>query len=254
MVYSIVASKVFGPTDSAADTLTKLAPTTGWLPAKSYHCSKLRVGYGNVVNAKECSGFIHIDVSGVGYFAYAFGNGIGGASNSSNQAAEEIVCSIPIPQGSTVIISVLQAEVSKDVTVSLSLSEGIGPTEMTLAGGGAGIDTSADTELTIAVNAKLSNIKLTPNRSGYIRQIRIAGSGAVDAKAGSAKLVLDVGSYAHPLEFAFGMGPGGATLGAPSPADVINNLAIPVQQNIPIVAKITSAEIILSVSISFSVM
>jgi hypothetical protein len=255
---AICMSKVFGPTDSVADTLTALAPAAGYqFPAgKSFTIVQIRVGKGNVVNAKECSGFISINIPGVvgTPFAFAYGNGIGGATNSNNSAAEDINVNIPVPPNSIVTVLVLDAEAAKNVTVSLMCQQGGGNAAMfTLAAGGAGQDTAAATAYTLTVNAKLLGPNMTPFRGGVIRQIRFAGSGAVDAKAATAKLVLEISGYPDPLEFAVGKGPGGATLGTQSDADVIEDLAIPIAANSTIVAKVTSAEIMLSASLSMQV-
>lgn len=250
-----ILSKVFGPTDSAADTLTALTPTAGYQAPLDMTITRLRVGKGNVVNAKECSGFITVTVDGVvgSPFCIAYGNGQGGATNSSSIPAEEIPVQIPVPKNSMVIVKVLDAEIAKDVIVSIMCSAGQTSPMITMCAGGAGQDTTADTALTLTENAKLLGAKMTPFRSGRLRTIRFAGAGVVDAKAGSAKLTLEISGYPYPLEFAVGGGPSGATLGVQALTDVINGIDIPVSQNSTIVAKVTSAEIILSASLSLIV-
>jgi hypothetical protein len=247
-----ILSKVFGPTDSVADTLTALIPTAGYQAPMDMTITRLRVGKGNVVNAKECAGFITVTVDGVvgSPFAVAYGNGQGGASNSSSIAAEEIPVQIPVPKNSMVIVKVLDAEVAKDFTVAIMCSAGLSNPMMTMCAGGAGQDTTADTALTLTENAKLLGSKMTPFRNGRIKTIRFCGAGVIDAKAGSAKLALEISGYPYPLEFAVGGGPSGATLGVQAPTDVINGLDIPVSQNSTVVAKVTSAEIMLSASVS----
>lgn len=252
-----VMSKAFGPTDSVADTLTTVG--SAWqVPAFNgqnvqYTITSIRVAKGNVVNAKECAGFIAVLVDGVAGspFAYAYGNGAGGATNSGNMAAEPVPCRIPISSGQTVTVKVLDAEVAKDVIVSLFCEAGKqGEPEYTLCAGGAGQDTTADTALTLTVNGKLVGPTMTPFKNMILRKIRIAGSGVVDAKAGSGKLVLTVAGHPVPLEFAFGNGPGGATLSGPAWADVIDNLAVALTQNNTIIAQVTTSEVMLSVSVS----
>jgi len=201
------------------------------------------------VNAKECSGIIDVEVGGVdGTFQYAYGNGAGGATNSSNMAAEPIECRIPAPSGATLKIYVTDAENAKDVTVSTEFWSGIQRMDSYEAGG-AGSDTTADTELTVGTITVVS-------KPGRIKQIRFAGSGVVDAKAGSGKLVIDVPGNGLPQEFAVGNGPGGATLSGPAWADVfdvdigVGTAIIPV--NTVITVKLTTAEVMLSATCSLA--
>ena len=256
MAKDIVLSKVFGPTDSVADTLTTIGSAYQF-PAEGpgWTIEEIQVSKGNVVNAKECAGFIVVDAPGISGspFAFAYGNGAGGATNSSNKAAEQISCQIGVGPNQQVTMKVLDAEIAKDVTVSIGCSAGKKPSMFTLAAGGAGQDSTADAALTLTVNAKLLGANLTPFRDGILRQVRFAGSGVVDAKAGSGKLVIEINGYKWPVEFAVGSGPGGATLGAHADADVINNLAIPLKASSAIVVKLTSAEIVLSASASLQV-
>jgi hypothetical protein len=243
-------SKVVGPTDSVAGTKTQVGSDYIIPPTGSGHIHKLTVGKGNVVNAKECSGIITVEVSGVdGTYEYAYGNGAGGATNSSNMAAEPIDCRIPAPRGSTVKVYVTDAEAAKDVTVAFEIWTGAMRVDSYEAGG-AGSDTSADTELTVGTITVVS-------KPGRIKQIRFAGSGVVDAKAGSGKLVIDVPGQGLPMEFSVGQGPGGATLSGPAWADVfdvdigVGNAIIPV--NTVITVKLTTAEIMLSATCSLAI-
>jgi len=242
-------SMIFGPTDSVAGTKTGVSPTTALVgrqaPPQGGTIRKIRVGKGNVVNAKECAGIIEVEVAGVnGPFQFAYGNGVGGATNSNNKAAELIECAIPVPGGAVMKVFVTDAEIGKDVTVNLeAYSEG--GVMRSYAVGGAGSDTTADTQLTVGI--------ITPTPAGQIKQIRFAGSGIVDAKAGSGKLVLSVPGQAGPFEFAVGDGPGGATLGGSMPADVIGDeqhpLNIPVS-SVAMTVYVTTAEVMLSATVS----
>lgn len=238
-------SKVFGPTDSVAGTKTTVGAAASLRP-EGCHIFRIRVGKGNVVNAKENAGVITIEAPGLdGTHKYAYGNGCGGATNyGANRAAEKIDCSIPIAGNVLVTVSVTDAEAAKDVTVSLEFRIGMGRNVRSYAGGGAGIDSTADTPLTVAT--------LTMELGGTIKEIRFAGSGVVDAKAGSAKLTLEVPGLKGPFEYSVGNGPGGATLGGPNDADVIDT-EIPVGANVSVIISLTSAEIMLSATVSIQV-
>lgn len=243
-----VFSKVFGPTDSVADTKTTVGSTYKIPPGGPFHIHKITVAKGNVVNAKECAGFIIAELTGVaGTYEYAYGNGAGAATNAGNMAAEPIECRIPAPSGSTLTVSVKDAEVAKDVTVSVEFWSGREELN-SYSTGGAGKDTTADTELTVGT------IVVT-QRPGRIKQIRFAGSGVVDAKAGSGKLVIEVPGQPYDQEFAVGNGPGGATLSGPAWADVHDvdigtrgHASIPL--NTTITVKLTTGEVMLSASVS----
>jgi hypothetical protein len=243
-------SMAFGPTDSAAGTKTGLSPTTTLVgrqaPPSGGTIRKIRIGKGNIVDAKECAGIVEIEVSGVsGPFQFAYGNGSGAATNSgANNRAEPIDCAIPVPGNAIMKVWVTDAEVAKDVTVSLEgYSEG-GLMKSYVAGG-PGSDTTAATALTIGT--------ITPIQAGVIKQIRFAGSGIVDAKAGTAKLTISIPGQAGPFEFSVGNGPGGDSLGCANEADVIgdqqNPLNIPVSLS-TITCYITSEEIMLSCTVS----
>lgn len=244
-------SYVFGPTDSVAGSKTTVGTAA---PIWNKDCTiyMIRVAKGNVVNAKECAGFIEIEADGlVGPHIYAYGNGAGGATNSSNGPAELIEVSIPVTGNTTVTVSVTDAEIAKDVTVSLGFTPGLGRNVLSYSAGGAGQDTTADTKLTLTSTKPHTTKIQTP---GMIREIRFAGSGVVDAKAGSGKLEFDVPNFNGPLKWAIGNGPGGATLGAPAWADVIDlKQGIPVDKNTTITIAVTTAEIMLSASCSFQV-
>ena len=257
-----VMSKIFGPTDSVAATKTTVGSTWTIPPGGPFHIHEICVGKGNVVDAKQACGLIKVEISSVdGVYEFAYGNGAGGATNSNNNAHEKIQCRIPAPSGGIVTVSVEDAEVAKDVTVSLDLWSGFQRVD-SYCWTDANQDTTADTELTLKEGA-VSSIAL--KRAGKIRQIRIAGSGVVDAKAGSGKLIIDVPGNGYPQEFAFGNGPGGATLGTGTDADVYGDLDRPESLNIglngganipvntAIVAKVTTAEVMLSVMCSIQV-
>lgn len=246
-------SMIFGPTDSVAGTKTGLSPTTTLVgrqaPPQGGTIRKIRVSKGNVVNAKECAGSIEVEVAGVsGPFQYAYGNGTGATTNGGpNNQAEEIDCGIPVPSGAVMKVWVTDAEIAKNVTVSL-MAYSEAAYMRSYVTGGAGIDTTAATPLTLTA--------ISPIQAGMLKQIRFAGSGVADAKAGSGKLVLPIPGQPGPFEFAIGNGPGGATLGGPGYADVIGDeqhpLNIPVSTN-AIAMIVTTAEIMMSVTVSLQV-
>lgn len=237
-------SLVFGPTDSVAGTKTTVGAAASLRP-EGCHIYKMRVAKGNVVNAKECAGIITIEAPGLdGTHKYAYGNGTGGATNSSNYAAEEIHCSIPIAGNVLVTVSVTDAEVAKSVTVSLMFRIGMGRNVRSYTAGGAGSDTTAATIKTVGT--------IVMEQAGTIKEIRFAGSGIVDAKDGTGKLVIEVPGLKGPFEYAVGSGPGGATLGRGDNADVIDT-EIPVGANVSVVVYLTTVEVMLSATCSIQV-
>lgn len=257
-------SKSFGPTDSAAATITTIGSAYIVPPGGPYHIHEMLIGKGNVVDAKQCSGMVKVIVTTIegGLFEYAYGNGSGAATNTGqNKHAEKIQCRIPAPSGASVTVRVEDAENAKDVTVSCAFWTGRQQLN-SYCWTDANQDTTADTELTLLEGA-LGLITIT--RPGHIRQIRFAGSGVADAKAGSGILVLEVPGQGLPQEFAVGDGPGGDSLGGSADADVIgdldkpNSLGIgaenngPIPKNTAIVAKLTTAEIMLSAMCSIQV-
>ena len=257
-------SRTFGPTDSVADTRTQVGSTLQFPPYDSI-IHTLHVGKGNVVNAKEAAGHIAVETSKRTY-NFAYGNGNGGATNSSTGPAEKIECAIPVPANTEVKVYVLDATAAKDVTVSTEFAKEnfckIGnimcesPEDFrTMAAGGisGNADTAADTEEDFTVSSKLTRASLTPEKSGKIHQIRYGGGGVTDAKAASAKLEVVVPNVTGPFEYAVGNGPGGATLSMAAHADVIDIPdGIPVTSASAIQVKITSAEIVDTPVISLS--
>lgn len=246
----LLFSMVFGPTDSVAGTKTGMSPTTTLVgrqaPPSGGTIRKIRIGKGNVTDAKENAGIVEVEVGGVnGPFQFAYGNGCGAATNSgSNNAAEVIDCAIPVPSGAVMKVWVTDAEAAKDVTVNLeAYSEG--GYMRSYVTGGAGSDTTADTQLTVGT--------ITPIVAGKIKQIRFAGSGLVDAKAGTGKLVLNVPGQAGPFEFSVGNGPGGDSLGAPNPADILGDQSMPLNITVTTNAMtvyLTTAEVLVSATVS----
>lgn len=249
-------AKIFGPTDSAAQTTaegrkkTQIGSDYLIPPGGPFHIHKLLVAKGNVTNAKECAGIVEIKVSAVeGIFEYAYGNGTGGATNSGqNGPAEPIDCRIPAKSGSKLKVYVNDAEAAKDVTITCMFWDGEQRVDSYAAGCGA-VDATADTEMSFAA--------ITVLKAGKIKQIRFAGSVVADAEAGSAKLIIEVPGEGLPQEFAVGNGPGGATLGGPQHADVIDvdigisRRTIPLNTAISI--KLTAAEDLKSPTVSIAV-
>lgn len=242
-------SATFGPTDSSAGAKTTVGSAIQ-ISDKDITIHRLRVGKGNVVNAKECSGFITVEAVGLeGSHVYAYGNGSGGATNNGqNGPAEPIDCSIPISKNSVITISVTDAENAKNVVVGVEYHDGSGKNVRSYALGGAGQDTTATTPLALTTSPVMQ-------KSGLIKEIRFAGSGVVDADAGSGELGIVVpGLPPASQEYCIGNGPGGATLGGPQWADVIDlPHGIPVTKGQTIGVNITTPEIMLSASCSFQV-
>lgn len=249
-----MGSKSFGPTDSVADTLTQVG-SNYQMPPEGGIIYALRVSKGNVVNAKEICGFIHV-VTVKRTYDFAYGNGQGGATNSHSGPAEIIKCAIFVPSNTILKIYVLDATAAKDVIVSAQWKDGGSQNKFkTMAAGGitGSADSAADTEEDITSSSKLTGAELTPEENGRIYQIRFAGAGVVDAKAGSAKLEVLVKGQSGPFEYAVGNGAGGATLGGPNHADVIDiPEGIPVKSTSAINVKITSAEAMKNPSVSLS--
>lgn len=238
-------SKAFGPTDSVTASAKTTVGSTYVIPPGQYVIKKIRVGKGQVTNAEPAVGEIEVEITGVnGTYQYAYGNGSGAATNTHNIAAEEIECSIPAPGGGTVKVSVTDPDDAADVTVSLEFHTGSGPRIDSYGVGADGTDTTADTEL------EIGTIKVT--RAGRIKQIRFAGSGIVDAKAGTGILEIKVPGLAGPFEFAVGNGPGGAATGGIAYADVID-VDIPVTENATLSICVTTAEVMIAPHCSIAV-
>lgn len=237
-------SKVFGPTDSVAATKTTIGSTYVVIPGQ-FCIKKIRVGKGNVVNAKECAGVVTVEVTGVdGTYKYAYGNGTGGATNGGpGLAAEPIECRIPAPGGATVTVSITDAEVGTACVVSLEFHDGSERVD-SYSAGGAGIDPAAATELSVGT--------VTVTRAGRIKQIRYACGNLADAKSCSGKLVIEVPGMAGPFEFAVGNGASGATLGGAAHADVFD-VDIPVGTNVIVTAKVTYTDAQDSATVSLAV-
>lgn len=251
-------SESFAGGATTANTLLTLAPTTGWqVPPGQYTIVRARIGYANIVNAKESSGFLVIQLSGGTTWAFAYGGGTGAATNGGQMQAEDIDMSIPIGTGTLVTVKVITSEVHNDTRVSLMYIEGQGPTCMTLAGGGAGQDLTAGTELTLAVNSGLAPVTLTPYRDGRIIQMRIAGGGLVDALSQAMRITIQVPGLPEQFEFIAMSGPGGAATALGCKADVISNLDIPVKANSTLTVKalttVTTGGAVQSVAVSFLV-
>lgn len=236
-------SKIFGGTNSVANTKTTVG-STYVIPPGQYTIHKLHVGKGNVVNAKENAGFITVEVTGVdGTYVYAYGNGVGGATNSSDTPSETIDCRIPAPGGGTMTVSVTDAEAATDVHVSADFFTGQVRVD-SYNTGGAGKDPAAATLLEIGT--------ITPTKAGTIKQIRYACGQLVDAKSASGKLEILVPGLAGPYEFAVGSGSGGATLGGAAPADVFD-VNIPVKANTIITINVLYGDAMDSASVSLAV-
>lgn len=250
-------SEDFAGGATTANTLLTLAPTAGWqVPPGQFIIYKARVGYANIVNAKEASGFLIIQISGQGggTWAFAYGGGTGATTDSNTMPAEQIRMSIPIRGGQNVICKVITAEVHNDTRVGLMYTEGAGPACMTLCAGGAGQDVTAGTELALTVNALLAPVDMTPWKDARIKEIRFAGSGIVAALSGAHRLRIIIPGQPDVYKFIVGGGAGGAATGSPSDADVIDNLDIPIKQGSTVTVKIlntvTTAQATLSAAVS----
>jgi len=247
-------SKVFGPTDSAADTKTTVGAAASLRPGAT-NIKEIWVGKGNVVDAKECAGFITIESPGLdGPHHYAYGNGTGAAGGATagggGGPSEKIDCSIPIMPGALVTASVTDAEVAKDVTVELGFNKGSGRNVFSYVLGGAGVDPAADTLL--ALTDKLTGVAVKMGKGGHIKEIRYAAGNIVDAKACSAKLEFLPPVIKGPWEYAVGNGPG-ADLGANHAFADVRDVDIPVKAQDVIVVNVTAAEALDSATVSFQV-
>ena len=240
-------SKVFGPTAATAAGAT--IGSAAELLNVDVTIYEIRVALANVVDAKEISGKIAITATGLdGTHEYAFGGGQGGATNSGTMPAEVIKCSIPISANSKVTITGTAAETLADCTVSLGFTPGRGRNVRSYYVGGAGQDTTADTNLALTTSPVMEE-------GGRIVNVRCCACGGVtDAKAGTAKLYIDVPGLSGPFEYAVGGGAGGAANAQNNIADNIDlPRGIPVKKNDTIAISITSAEIVLSAAASIQV-
>ena len=229
-------SKAFGPTASTTASAKTTIGSTYIIPPGDYTITKIRIGKGLIADAEPACGEVEVEITGVdGTYQYAYGNGAGGATNSINQPAEEIDCCIPAPGGGTITVSVTDPDNAADVTVSLSFEKSMGQRVDSYGVGADGTDGAADTKTSIGT--------IVVTKAGRIVQIRMGGSGVVNAKAATGILELDVPGLAGPFEWAVGNGPGGAANSGPTPADVINIPGgIPVAKNVTLTAYLTMAE------------
>ena len=237
-------SKVFGPTDSVAGTKTTVGSTVV-IPPGQHVIRKIRVSKGNVVNAKECAGVITLEVTGVdGTYEYTYGNGTGGATNGGPGGPAEIIeCMVSAPGGSTLTVSVTDAEAATAVVVSLEFFTGSGRVD-SYSAGGAGVDPAAATLKEVGT--------ITVTKAGRIKQIRYACGQVVDAKSCSGKLELKIPGLAGPFEFAVGNRASGATLGGAALADVID-VDIPVGTNVIVTVNVTYTDATVSATVSLAV-
>lgn len=247
-------SKVFGPTDSVADTKTPVGTAASLRPGACI-IKEIWVAKGNVVAAKECAGFITIEAPGLdGPHHYAYGNGVGATGGATGGGgagpSEKIECSIPIAAEAIVTTSVTDAEVAKDVTVELGFNRGGGRNVYSYVLGGAGVDPAADTLL--ALTDKLTGATVKIGKSGRIKEIRFAAGNIVDAKAASCKVELILPVKKGPWEYAFGSGTG-ADLGANHEFADVRDVDIPVEAKDTIIVNVTAAEALDSATLSFQV-
>lgn len=250
-------SKCFKLTAVGAGAETELligaAGSTYNMPPGSWHIYGIRLGFANVVNAKESAGYLRVKVAGQsGDYYYAVGHGAGGATNTSGMAAQLIDCAINADGGALVQVYAYSSEATADWHVSLKFRSGSGRKVVTYKCGGAGTDVTAGTEKTIGT--------MTVNQgAGTIREIRFTGSGVVDALAETGRLILEVpGQEGIPHEYAVGHGTAGATLSATVHCDVIKlPVGIPVGNNAVITVKLlnfaTTGSALLSCLVSIQV-
>ena len=250
-------SEDFAGGATTANTILTLAPTAGWqVPPGQFTIYKVRIGYANIVNAKEAQGFLIIQISGQGggTWAFAYGGATGATTDANTMPAEEIDMSIPVTGGQTVKVQVITAEVHNDTRVGLMYTEGGNASCMTLCAGGAGQDVTAGTELALAVNALLQPVDMTPWKDARIRQIRFAGSGVAAALSGAHRIRIIIPGQADVYKFIVGSGPGGAATGSPAAADVISGLDIPVKNGSTVTVKVlntvTTGQATLSAAVS----
>ena len=244
-------SQVFGPSDSAADTKTTVGAAAALRPGACI-IKELWVGKSNVVNAKECAGFITVEAPGLeGPHHYALGNGCGGTTNGGPALpSEKIDCSIPIDAGALVTVSVTDAEVALGVTVEVGFNKGGGRNVYSYVLGGAGIDPAQDTLL--ALVDKTTGVTAKMGKAGRIKEIRYCAGNIIDAKEMQAKVEFLLPIIKGPWEYVFGSGASGATLGGQSPTDV-RDVDIPVKASDTVIVNITANDALDSATLSFQV-
>lgn len=230
-----------------------LTPTAYHMPPGNWHIYRLRVGFANIVNAKESSGYVKIVPAGEsGNYEYVVGQGAGGATNTGGMQAETIDCDINAKGGAKLEVYAYSAETTADWHVSIMFRAGLGRNVQTYKCGGAGTDVTAGTEKDIGTMT-------IDQGAGVIKEIRFAGSGVVDALAETARLRLIVpGKEGMPHEWTVGHGQAGATLSTTEHTDVIKlKHGISVGQNAVVTAKIlnfvTTGSALLSCWVSIQV-
>lgn len=228
-------SKAFLPTDAAAATEQKIGSDWRAPPGSGgWTIYKIRCGFGNVANAKENAGYVRVKIAKQsGDFYYVVGAGCGAATISSGVAAEEIDCSIPMDNNALVQVYGYNAEAVKDFSISIQYRSGMGRKTLTYKCGGAGSDMTAGSELTIGTMT-------VDQGQGTMWEIRFTGSGVANAKAETAKLILEIpGNPLSPYEYSVGHGVGGNATGMHGYADVIKlKYGIPLKDGVVITAKI----------------
>ena len=244
-------SQVFGPSDSAADTKTTVGAAAALRPGACI-IKELWVGKSNVVNAKECAGFITVEAPGLeGPHHYALGNGLGGTTNGGPSIpSEKIDVSIPILAGALVTISVTDAEIALGVTVEAGFNKGGGRNVHSYVLGGAGIDPAKDTLLHML--DKMTGVKVKIGKAGRIKEIRYCAGNIIDAKEMQAKIEFIMPIIKGPWEYVFGSGASGATLGGQAPTDV-RDVDIPVASSDVIDVTILANDALDSATLSFQV-
>lgn len=246
-------SQVFGPTDSVADTKTTVGAAAALRPGACI-IKELWVGKSNVVNAKECAGFITVEAPGLeGPHHYALGNGCGGTTNGGPALpAEKIDVSIPIDAGALVTVSVTDAEVALGVSVEVGFNRGGGRNVYSYVLGGAGIDPAKDTLLAGGLLDKMTGVAVKMGKPGRIKEIRYCAGNIIDAKEMQATIEFVLPVIKGPWEYVFGSGASGATLGGQSPTDV-RDVDIPVKAGDVIIVNITANDALDSATLSFQV-
>lgn len=238
-------SKMFYLNPTVADTLSVMAPNPYQMPPGDWLIYRIRVAFANVVNAKENSGFIHVETSERSY-DFAYGNGSGGATNSQSGPAEVIECAIHAEGNTNIQVYAYDSEAHIAEYVSLAFKPGGKNNYRTMAAGGSGGngDTAALTEESFSVDAKVTRASLTPAQNGKIYRIRFAGTSIVDAKSSTGYIRLLITNQAGPFEYAIGSNAGGAATSGAMPTDVVEiPEGIPVSINSTLDIKITTLEI-----------
>lgn len=239
-------SHAFGPTTSTTGSAeSQIGSDHIVRPGGPYHIKRIRIGKSGIL-IEQYTGIVyfkHTGELGAGTHEYAYGRGLGVATNAAAIGPAEVInCCFPISSGSTLQAFVKDVVDCPGVTISVEFHKGVAANVQSYAVQGS---------VTVAVTEEsMGTVKITTG--GRIIEARFVGNNNVDAEAGSAIFKISVpGRVAD--AFAVGNGVGGDTTGYVAPADVIGDLDIPVTENVTVDLRVCSTHTLMTPAASIAV-